>query len=114
MFSIRYENDAGNRVTAMLAIAPSDVDYPETRAFKALTSQDGRIVIQRPLMDERPRKWIWRGYGPSHSAFATQWSLLETLEQRRRLEARLPPIIEIYENVSGVGGFNRTASSSPL
>jgi hypothetical protein len=107
MFWLRYETAEGVLETA-LNPAPMFVEYPPRRLFKERVTQDGAVVVQRPLRDHRPRRWIWQGYGPAHEPFATQWQLLETLEYRARLEAGLPGTVEIWEDVSGIGGFDRT------
>jgi hypothetical protein len=52
MFWIRYQarNGGGALVWQETALrAPTEVDYPEARLLKVQTTQDGAIVIQRPL-----------------------------------------------------------------
>lgn len=111
MFWIRYETRDGSgnlsTVETQLALNPTDVDYPEFRNYKPLVTQDGAVIVQRPLRDSRPRKWVWKGYGPSIAAYSAQWQLLQSLDGRARLQANLSPTVEIWENVSGVGGFSR-------
>jgi hypothetical protein len=112
MFWLRYStrNGSGDLATveAPLALNPTDIDYPDFRNYKQTVTQDGGVIVQRPLRDSRPRKWIWRGYGPSIASYAEQWALLQSLEKRARVTSNLPAQMEIWEDVSGVGGFART------
>lgn len=110
MFWIRYttRNEYGALVPTEVALrAPSEVDYPEARLANVKVTQDGAVVIARPLRDPRPRKWIWRGHSPYDVAYANQWALLEALETRARLVAGLPPTVDVWEDTSGTGGFAR-------
>ena len=109
MFYIRYTNGSGETVVKQLMPSPTEVEYPETRLLKVHTTQDGATVVQRPLRDSRPRKWVWKGYRDSDllAAYANQWQELAALEYRTRLEAGLNPLVEIWEDETSVGGFDR-------
>jgi hypothetical protein len=114
MFYVRYqERGTGGALVEVEAplLAPMDIEYPERRLHKVLTTNDGATVIQRPLRDSRPRKWIWRGHGRLSEPFASQWALLERLEYRARLASGLVPTVGIWEDVSGTGGFGRRDES---
>jgi hypothetical protein len=95
-----------------LTLAPMDVDYPDRRDMTVRTSQDGAVVIQRPLRDSRPRRWIWRGYGLNDPTFAAQWAFLESLDYQTRTASGLVATVGIWEDFSGVGGFNKLSGSS--
>lgn len=107
MFWIRYTDASSNVIEKALTPGPTDVEYPERRAMNTMASQDGTVVVQRPLRDSRPRKWIWNGYPPGvHPPYDTLWAELQTLEYRFRLENGLTPLVEIWEDVNPEGGFN--------
>jgi hypothetical protein len=112
-FHVKYTDGSGEHEVE-LEIAPAEVEYPPAEAVTVRTSQDGNVILQRPLRDSRPRKWIWNGYGPNHSAFAAQWALLQSLGTRKRLEGGLSPTIGIWEDVSGAGGFDRMDGPSKV
>jgi hypothetical protein len=78
---------------------------------KVQAKQDGAVVVQRPFRDSRPRRWIWTNYPAAASAYSTTWTLLESLEYRTRLANNLPGWIEVWEDVSGVGGFGKLDGS---
>jgi hypothetical protein len=111
MFWLRYQvrDGGGNLVTVETPLdpAPTDVEYPETRHIKQATTQDGATIVQRPLRDPRVRKWRWTGHQTETEPYATQWALLASLETRARVLAGLPATVEIWEDVSGIGGFDR-------
>lgn len=111
MFWIRYKDRDGQGrlidVEVPLFPAPTEVDYPEKRLYTTHTTQDGAVVVQRPLRDHRVRKWIWRGFSPQLLTYENQWKLLESLEYRNRLANNLPGYVEIWEDVTGVGGFGK-------
>lgn len=110
MFWIRYQkrNEANQLVTVEEQLmAPTAVDYPERRDVAVRTTVDGAVVIQRPMTDGRARKWIWRNLGPNVPGYAGLWATLEGLDTRGRIEAGLSPAIEVWEALSGVGGFAR-------
>jgi hypothetical protein len=104
-FLIRYPIGAGHNV-AVLTPAPSDIDYPEKRLVNVKVSRDSAVVLQRPLRDDRVRKWIWEGYRGYMPVYAAQWELLESLEAKALTERGLVSTVEIWENVTGIGGFN--------
>jgi hypothetical protein len=112
-FWIKYDAGLGP-VEYQLALNPMEVEYPEQSLKTVLTSANGNIVIQRPLRDSRARKLIWRGYGPNHATFAAMWTLLESMDTRKRRESGLAPTVGIWEDVSGSGGFARMDGSSKL
>lgn len=111
MFRVRYETRAENGELVdnevVLDPAPTDVDYPAARSVTEQATVDGKIVLHRPLKDGRKRKWIWRNYPASHAAYEDQWKLLESLNAGVRWENNLPPTVGIWEDVSGMGGFNK-------
>ena len=107
MFQIRYKATQGGAYTTLtLNPAPSAVEYPERRAQKVHATQDGGIVVQRPLRDSRPRKWHWTNYPANYAAYASQWATLKALEYRTRLEAGQWPLVEVWEDTTD-GGFDR-------
>ena len=108
MFWIRFTDALGNTTELALNPSPTDVDYPDASLLKTLTTQDGSVIVQRPLRDARPRKWIWNGYGQPDADYVSQWTVLKACEYRARLRAGLTPTtIEIWEDTTGTGGFDR-------
>jgi hypothetical protein len=115
MFLIRYSDEYAQIHTVELSPRPVEVDYPEKRLFTARVTQDEATVIQRPLRDSRTRRWIWRGYRYHMAEYAAQWALLESLDAQARLRLGLNPVIEIFEDTSGIGGFGkRDGGGNPI
>lgn len=114
MFLIKYGTDAANTVftTLKLAPQPTEVDYPERRNVNVKSSKDGSAILQRPLRDSRPRKWVWVGYNPLIATYENQWTTFQTLDAKARAEAGLNPVIYIWENDSVEGGFDRLSSGT--
>ena len=114
-FWIRWKDtEAGAYTTLSLQPNPSDVDYPPQRDYKATPTQDGSTVVQRPLRDTRPRRWIWNRYRDGITPYKTQWDTLKTLEYRYRLEQGLYPYVEIWEDETGIGGFDRMSGPTKV
>lgn len=106
-FQVRYKDTEGGAYTTLtLAPGPTEVDYPPRRDFKVQATQDGAHVVQRPLRDSRPRKWVWKGYGPNLPTYENQWQALLALEYRTRLTNTVWPIVEVQEDVLGESGFS--------
>jgi hypothetical protein len=113
MFFIRYRDSTnGPWIQFTLAPGPTTVTYPERRAFQLRVTPDGATVISRPMRDSRTRRWVWKRYRPRLTTYETQWRTLESLEYRTRLLAGKPPIVEIWEDESTIGGFSRMADST--
>lgn len=110
MFWIRYTDGSGTHEVS-LTPTPTDVEYPLGDGSKVLTSQDGNVIFQRPLRDGRPRKWIWRGFGPNDASYSSLWSLLQSQTSKSRLAAGLSSAIEVWEDVTGAGSFDKTDGS---
>jgi hypothetical protein len=109
MFFVRYKDAVnGAYITMSLMPGPTDVSYPDARLYKPHSTQDGAIVVQRPLRDDRPRQWSWKGFRDSDllAAYRNQWIILSKLEYRYRVRNNLPPVIEIWEDETSIGGFN--------
>lgn len=107
MFQVRYVDALGDTQTLTLLPGPTEVEYPEKRNMATRPTQDGAVVIQRPLRDPRSRKWVWRGYRNYIHPYETQWENLEQLEARYRQLHLLDPVVEIWEDESTIGGFDR-------
>lgn len=106
-FFIRYTDAANVQHILSLSPNPSEIDYPDKRLYKMQVTQDSSIVVQRPLRDARPRKWIWSGYRSTITPYENQFQALVALEYRTRLRAGLTGTVDIWEDVTGVGGFNK-------
>lgn len=107
MFWIRYTDNSGTHEVS-LTPGPTEGDYPEGDGSKVQTTQDGAIVIQRPMRDSRPRKWLWRGYGRSDASNNSLWDLLQSLTTKARVAAGLSATVKVWEDVTGAGGFDKT------
>lgn len=107
MFWIKYTDTLGNTVERSLDPAPTEIDYPETRLFKTITTQDGHVIVQRGMMDGRPRTWKWRGYGQPDANYVSQWTFLKSLDYFARRKALITPTIGIWEDTTGTGGFDK-------
>jgi hypothetical protein len=110
-FRMRYSDELQQMVEVELDPEPSAVDYPMKREFTRLTTQDGAVVIQRPLRDPRPRRWMWNSYVKGNAEYEALFSLLSSLELKAMRDAGLSPLIGIWEDVSGIGGFDRRDGS---
>lgn len=112
-FLIRYEHASLGTQTVKLSPRPTEVEYPEHRLFKSTPTQDGATVLQRPLRDSRTRKWIWKGYRNYITAYKNLWTLLVSLETRARRQAGFTDTtVLIWEDETGVGGFDRTTNGA--
>jgi len=110
-FLIRYSTDAapGSTYTILeLSPGPTEVDYPEAREYNIRTTQDHNIVIQRPIKDSRVRKWLWKNYRSNIIGYNSLWTALVALESRQRDIDGKNPVIQIWENETGEGGFDET------
>lgn len=104
---IRYKDtEAGAYTEVEVRPRPTAVDYPDRRSYKIQPTEDGANVVQRPLRDSRPRRWIWKDYNNRIPAYVSLWALLETLEYRYRVNNGLWPLVEIWEGETGTGGFD--------
>ena len=110
MFYIRYADASNNLIERALTPAPNAVDYPDQALYKILTTQDGNVIVQRPLRDARPRKWTWRGYGQPDADYVALWSFLQSMSYRARMNQALTPTIDIWEDTTGSGGFDKLDS----
>lgn len=115
-FRVRWQDvDAGAYTTITLLPGPTGVEYPPRRNYTSRMGPDGNVVVQRPMRDDRVRKWFWSRYRDNVAGYSSMWPLLETLEYRTRLEANKPPHVEIWEDVTLAGGFgNTTAGPVPV
>lgn len=115
-FALRYSTDAAPGSTFViltLSPNPTEVEYPDTREFNARITQDSAVIIQRPLNDSRTRKWSWKNYRRSISAYESQWQILLTLEARQRDLDGKAPIVELWENVTEEGGLGELTDANP-
>jgi len=111
-FLIRDEPTPSTFVVDELAPGPTEVDYPDYREYNLRTTQDSAFVIQRPIADARPRKWLWKRYRNTVPNYETQYDTLRTLEARQRhLDSRDPNIF-IWENESDEGEFGALSSGT--
>lgn len=108
-FKIRYDaaTTAGppNMQEETLSPGPTDVEYPDFREVNVRRTQDSAAIIQRPLIDTRPRKWIWKRYRQAAPNYETQYDLLRSLEARQRHLDSKDPNVFIWEDESDEGGF---------
>ena len=88
----------------VLTPGPTEVDYPEFRLYTARQTQDSSLVIQRPLNDPRPRRWIWKGYRQSVPNYEDLFDDLKLLEARQLDADGYSPIVQLWENESDEGG----------
>lgn len=113
-FFVRYyEFDVGMQ-TISLHPRPTTVEYPDARLFNRRETVEGKVVLQRPLHDNRSRKWIWTGYRPTVPLFQAQWDVLSQLEARSRWDAGYSDLtVGIWENGFPQGGFGQTTDGLP-
>jgi hypothetical protein len=114
MFLIRYwDIPTGSFKVERLTPMPTDVSYPSKRIINVRTPRDGSVVVQRPVRDNRPRRWVWRGYRDNIGNFKTMWAFLESMETKTRQEAGHTDLtVQIWESVSTKGGFNKTTNGA--
>jgi hypothetical protein len=107
-FHVRWKDaPTGEYTEKELTPWPTTVEYPPRRTYNLHTSKDGVTVVQRPIRDARPRKWLWDVLRKDSATFASLWAVLDVLEWRNRVKAEKYPYIEIWEDVTGIGGFDR-------
>jgi len=87
----------------ILSPAPTYVEYPDRFDHTIKDSQDGNPVIQAPLVDNRPRRWIWTRYRPDTRQYSTTFDKLWNLHWKLRLEATPAKSEWVYlkEDVTG-------------
>ncbi len=114
MFLVKYLVTAPSTYTVVsLVPRPTEVEYPEKRLLKLRPNRDGGVVIQRPLRDARPRKWVWKNYRPHVPNYEAQWAVLASLDtQTRWLAGFTTPTVLIWENETKEGGFDGLTSGS--
>ena len=96
-----------------LTPGPTEVEYPDFRLYNARQTQDSSLIIQRPLNDPRPRKWIWKNYRQSVPNYESQFDDLKLLEARQLDADGYSPIIQVWENESDEGGIGGGTEGSP-
>ena len=111
MFWIAYHDpmfDGGElNMMVELPLNPTSVEYPPKRHLRVIQSRDGAVITQRGMADPRPRRWLWTGYKDDVPEYAATWAILQQMDYYTRLQAGLPQHVGIWENVSGIGGFDR-------
>lgn len=110
MFLLRYKltETGAYQAPYVLSPGPTAVDYPPRRLFVEKEVQDGGSILQRPIWDSRPRRWIWKGYHPRIPVYERQWAELERHDTLSRLRRGEPATVQIWEDESTVGGFGKT------
>lgn len=107
MFVIGTKASGEDEWTEHVLLPPSNVDYPAGDDIRVLTTLDGAAVVQRPLLDSRPRRWIWRNLPMRDSEYSAQWDLLRTFGYKYRLSSGLYPFVGVWEDETGAGGLDR-------
>lgn len=74
-----------------LSPAPTAVGYPEGLNGERLEAPDGKLIVQQPTLDARPRTWVWRGYPGMLIGYERQYQRLQTFRSRYRQEAAQSP-----------------------
>jgi hypothetical protein len=106
VFQVRWQETTGGAYTTLTLVPmPTAKEYPVRRDMVTKTSPDGNVIVQRPMRDARPRRWIWLRYSDRVPGYTALWAALEALEYRTRLQASKPPTVEIFEDVTKEGGF---------
>lgn len=108
MFLIRYYDFDLGHVVLPVRPAPTEVSYPDRRQFTYKPTLRGGTVIQRPSMDTRVRKWVWKAYRGSIPLYESLFTTLSNLEAKARWQAGYEPYVEIWEDVTKEGGFGST------
>ncbi len=115
-FLVKYQDPEEGPIVVSLHPRPSEISYPERRLIKTKVTKDGAVIINRPMQDSRPRRWIWARYpanGTAFMEFNNQWTFLKTLETKALWQAgSADPSIFVWENESGIGGFGETLDNS--
>jgi hypothetical protein len=115
VFQVRWQETVGGPYTTLTLVPmPVAKEYPERRALNVRVGQDGNVVVQRPMKDDRPRKWVWERMSDRVPAYTSMWTSLKALEYRTRLQANKPPLVEIWEGVTDEGGFGRLSGSTRI
>lgn len=115
MFKIRHQvtgQPSPSWEVVTLDPSPTAVQYPQRREVNVLRTQDGAVVLQRPMLDSRSRRWLWFNQ-KNEGAYATLWPLLESFDSYARRGTGLEQTVQIWENTTGAGGFNRGTEASP-
>jgi len=73
----------GSGAVVELTPGPTTVDYPGPLQTRHETLA-GSVVVQQPLVDNRPRSWIWSGYPERHPTYQALWNTIQPLRSRYR------------------------------
>lgn len=106
-FQVRHKLANGTYAVATLRPHPTDVEYPKRYDYETVASEDGAVTVDRPLHDSRERRWIWKAYRETVPGYTDLWTLLQSFDARTRAKAGLEPTVQIWEDESGIGGFDR-------
>jgi hypothetical protein len=82
----------------ILAPGPTRVEYPPDPTGKRLETTSGSLIVQQPLVDSRPRAWVWSGYPLWYPSYTTLWDNLQGLRSRYRLAQNLLPYVFLKED----------------
>lgn len=108
MFLIRYNDPPVGESIYRLSPFPTGVDYPEGDLINVQSSQDNNIVIQRPIRDDRPRKWVWNSYRSTVPRYEAQYQFLRSITEKSLWnDGNLIMTVDVWEDESGVGGLDR-------
>ena len=113
-----YVSRATNKPTSMtvmetlLAPSPVAVDYPQEPLGARLQTADGRLIVQQPALDNRPRAWVWRGYPGWMTSYQTLFDTLENLRSRLRKGTSGSAYIWIKDDVTNLLYRHYTATGS--
>lgn len=109
-----YDTSVSTYLVAQIRPGFGGVDYPGNRLFERKSSRDHAVIVQRPMLDDRPRRWIWTAYRESMPLYRILWDLLSSLEIKNRLEAGYTdPRVQIWEDETASGGFGHTTDGNP-
>ncbi|MBU8921010.1 MAG: hypothetical protein KOO63_04225 [Bacteroidales bacterium] len=87
---------------SLLTPGPTYPDYPNRFETTTHVSQDGNVVVQAPLKDERIRHWVWKNYRYTVNRYPALFSQLLQLHYKLRLQEDTPksPWVFLKEDVS--------------
>lgn len=86
-FYLAYPDVNGAKDTnteQVIVPGPTRYEYPGPLQTRHETLS-GSLIVQQPLVDSRPRSWIWAGYPEWHEGYRDLWDQLQPLRSRYRL-----------------------------
>jgi hypothetical protein len=99
-FYVASSDSNGNIVSGtltQLSPGPTYVSYPDKFYNVVRTAKDGSAIIQTPLVDGRPRHWVWKNYKQTVPNYNQLYQQLLQYHYKWRLNAGSSPWVYVQD-----------------